>query len=404
MGLKFSKKESKTSEDLGLSFIQSQLVNCLWRNYLRNLVSKQRRRMLVAGYDLDMTYITDRVLAMSFPAERVRAMYRNPMWQVKSVLDMRHQGYYKVYNLCIEEDYDESHFHGRVERYPFDDNHVPPLAMIKEFLLKMFTSWLFQVIQSKVLQLFALHVGGYAEDFESFSPRGNPGWCGKSMGIIFGFRGLNSKSTPLTLHTGRKYFLSPKELITLLHTSICLNHAVENFRHIRLYDTVNILISIFVVVFWSCNRFQGSGIAPQQKSPRVAADGSEQIRKRCNKPRYYYSFVESEEGKKEVVEKPHFGDVRIIFYQKLIGSRLFYVCFNTAFITSSLLQFTIRDLDKVGKRRSDHHLWPFILLGALLRPLKRSLAAFSSLLVNNSSLRTEKNNNNNNTRNDVKSL
>lgn len=52
--------------------------------------------MLVGGYDLDMSYITDRLLAMSFPAERMRAMYRNPLWQVKSVLEMRHQGHYKV--------------------------------------------------------------------------------------------------------------------------------------------------------------------------------------------------------------------------------------------------------------------------------------------------------------------
>lgn len=60
------------------------VVRCLWKNYIRNLVSKKRRRMLVAGYDLDMTYITDRILAMSFPAERMRAMYRNPLWQVRS--------------------------------------------------------------------------------------------------------------------------------------------------------------------------------------------------------------------------------------------------------------------------------------------------------------------------------
>lgn len=56
--------------------------------------------MLVAGYDLDMTYITDRILAMSFPAERMRAMYRNPLWQVKSVLEMSHRGHYKVL-LCV---------------------------------------------------------------------------------------------------------------------------------------------------------------------------------------------------------------------------------------------------------------------------------------------------------------
>jgi hypothetical protein len=32
------------------------------------------------------------------------------------------------------------------------------------------------------------------------------------------------------------------------------------------------------------------------------------------------------------------GDVRVIFYQKMIGGRLFYVCFNTAFIRNGLLQ------------------------------------------------------------------
>jgi phosphatidylinositol-3,4,5-trisphosphate 3-phosphatase/dual-specificity protein phosphatase PTEN len=72
------------------------MIHYLTKNFIRNLVSKQRRRMLIAGYDLDMSYITDRVLAMSFPAERMRAVYRNPLWQVKSVLDMRHYDHYKV--------------------------------------------------------------------------------------------------------------------------------------------------------------------------------------------------------------------------------------------------------------------------------------------------------------------
>lgn len=95
MGLKSSRQGPGKAEDL---CFQHHLVNYLSKNcYLRNLVSKQRRRMLVNGYDLDMSYITDRMLAMSFPAERMRAMYRNPLWQVKSVLDMRHQGYYKVH-------------------------------------------------------------------------------------------------------------------------------------------------------------------------------------------------------------------------------------------------------------------------------------------------------------------
>ncbi|KAK1273396.1 hypothetical protein QJS04_geneDACA007944 [Acorus gramineus] len=88
-----------------------------------------------------MSYITDHLLAMSFPAERMRAIYRNPLWQVKDVLDMRHSGHYKVYNLCAEESYDPSHFHGRVEVFPFDDNHVPSLFLIKCFCESV-QSWL----------------------------------------------------------------------------------------------------------------------------------------------------------------------------------------------------------------------------------------------------------------------
>lgn len=37
------------------------------------------------------------------------------------------------------------------------------------------------------------------------------------------------------------------------------------------------------------------------------------------------------------------GDVRIIFYQKMKGGRLFYACFNTAFISKSMLQVIITD-------------------------------------------------------------
>ena len=94
MGLKFSKHGALKVESPSF---HHRMINYLSKSlYIRNLVSKQRRRMLIDGYDLDMSYITDRLLAMSFPAERMRAVYRNPLWQVKSVLDMRHYEHYKV--------------------------------------------------------------------------------------------------------------------------------------------------------------------------------------------------------------------------------------------------------------------------------------------------------------------
>ncbi|KAI9124453.1 hypothetical protein K1719_004375 [Acacia pycnantha] len=131
MGLKLPKEGPPKIENMSLLH---HLINYLIKKlYIRNLVSKKRRRMLIAGYDLDMSYITDRLLALSFPAEHMRAMYRNPLWQVKSALDIRHHEHYKIYNLCMEENYDPEHFYGRVESYPFDDNHVPPLEKLKNF-------------------------------------------------------------------------------------------------------------------------------------------------------------------------------------------------------------------------------------------------------------------------------
>ncbi|GFP91774.1 hypothetical protein PHJA_001321400 [Phtheirospermum japonicum] len=149
----------------------------------------------------------------------------------------------------------------------------------------------------------------------------------------------------------------------------------RELQHIRLYDTANIN-QIFVVVS-ELQNVPGQRYGPPAEVAKSCCRRIGKDHERPNEPRYYYSFVESEEGKKEVVEprlvvqmdtessiiyektclgcyyeKPVqvTGDVRLIFYEKLIGGRLFYVCFNTTFITGSLLQFTIRDLDKVGKR------------------------------------------------------
>lgn len=93
MGIRFSKHKRARKVSL-----QHHLIDYVTQSFcLRNLVSRQRRRILADGFDLDMSYITERILAMSFPAQRMRAMYRNPLWQVKSVLDTRHFGHYKVH-------------------------------------------------------------------------------------------------------------------------------------------------------------------------------------------------------------------------------------------------------------------------------------------------------------------
>ncbi|KVF06534.1 Dual specificity phosphatase, catalytic domain-containing protein, partial [Cynara cardunculus var. scolymus] len=100
MGVQATKLIPGNTNDQNALALQYQLINNVSKHFfLRRLVSKKRRRLLVGGYDLDMSYITN------------------------------------------QQDYDSSHFNGLVEKFPFDDNHVPPLPMIMEFCQNVH-SWL----------------------------------------------------------------------------------------------------------------------------------------------------------------------------------------------------------------------------------------------------------------------
>ncbi|XP_073159435.1 phosphatidylinositol 3,4,5-trisphosphate 3-phosphatase and protein-tyrosine-phosphatase PTEN1 isoform X2 [Henckelia pumila] len=320
MGLKFSRQEEQQRvEIVNQKHVQNRLVDCLWRNYIRNLVSKKRRRMLVAGYDLDMTYITDRLLAMSFPAERMRAVYRNPLWQVKSALEMRHSGHYKVYNLCIEENYDASHFEGRVERYPFDDNHVPPISMIKAFCEDVH-SWLSRdpkniaVVHCMagkgrtglMVSCYLVYTGMSAE---------------KAMEVYAERRTTNNEG--VSIPSQRRYVGYWEKLLSLprgvdfgqLHVNLPKPGGRE-LQRIRLYDTKNI-DQIFVVVS-ELQETPGQRYCPPAEISKSCCRKIRKSYERPNISRYYYSFVENE-GQKEAIKPRLVAQMdteRSIIYQK----------------------------------------------------------------------------------------
>ena len=73
--------------------------------------------------------VTERIIAMSFPASGLEAMYRNAKSDVISFLDTKHKGHYKIYNMSGRS-YDTSKFHGDVENYDWKDHHAPIIKIL----------------------------------------------------------------------------------------------------------------------------------------------------------------------------------------------------------------------------------------------------------------------------------
>ena len=107
-------------------------------NFFKRLVSKQKRRFQDTDFDLDMSYITDKVIAMGFPSTGVEKMYRNSLTDIKKFFHMRHNDQVKIYNLCLEKDriYNKNVFpNEKVGLFPATDHNPAPIKLILEFCI-----------------------------------------------------------------------------------------------------------------------------------------------------------------------------------------------------------------------------------------------------------------------------
>lgn len=102
----------------------------------RRLVSRENRRFQEDGIDLDLSYITPRIIAMGFPSTGIEGVYRNPASAVAAFLDARHHGNFRIYNLT-ERLYDHNAFNGTVECFPWPDHHAPPFALLVDLMRSM---------------------------------------------------------------------------------------------------------------------------------------------------------------------------------------------------------------------------------------------------------------------------
>lgn len=107
-------------------------------NCIKRLVSKNKRRYEDEYYDLDMAYITDRVIAMGFPSSGCETLYRNSISDVIQFFHQYHHDKVKIYNLCLENDriYPKSQFQrGEVGLFPALDHNPCPIKLILEFCI-----------------------------------------------------------------------------------------------------------------------------------------------------------------------------------------------------------------------------------------------------------------------------
>jgi len=103
----------------------------------RHLTGENKKRYvdLADGFDLDLTYVTPRLVAMSVPSTGIVSLFRNPLTEVVRLFELRHPHGYSVANCCPELPYDGARFtSGVVECYDIQDHTPPTMAQFVHFL------------------------------------------------------------------------------------------------------------------------------------------------------------------------------------------------------------------------------------------------------------------------------
>lgn len=136
----FKKIESRDSfpDNLVEKYYKCEPISIFNRRCLKEIVSEGRIRMHRRNYDLDLVYITRRIIAMGYPATGCESFYRNSFVDVKQFLTEEHGNKYKVYNLCMEKSriYKKTSFGGpKVSLFPFQDHQSCPVKLMLEFCI-----------------------------------------------------------------------------------------------------------------------------------------------------------------------------------------------------------------------------------------------------------------------------
>ncbi|CAG9327844.1 unnamed protein product [Blepharisma stoltei] len=110
-------------------------------NKLKSCVSQKKRRFQNDFFDLDLAYITKRVIAMGYPSTGLESIYRNSREEVISFLTSYYPTHYKIYNLCqeINRYYTFATFPSDMVAYfPMKDHNPTDLTTMLEFCIDVY--------------------------------------------------------------------------------------------------------------------------------------------------------------------------------------------------------------------------------------------------------------------------
>uniref|UniRef100_A0A7S4QZI0 Phosphatidylinositol-3,4,5-trisphosphate 3-phosphatase n=1 Tax=Alexandrium monilatum TaxID=311494 RepID=A0A7S4QZI0_9DINO len=104
----------------------------------RRITGENKRRFvdLEHDFDLDLVYITPRLIGMSVPASGAMTwLYRNPLQEVVRFFETFYPRHYKIINVCPELPYPVSAFStGSIETFTVEDHRPPCIEQVVRFL------------------------------------------------------------------------------------------------------------------------------------------------------------------------------------------------------------------------------------------------------------------------------
>jgi len=98
---------------------------------IRTKVSQDKFRFIKEGFDLDLTYITPRMIAMGTPASSrdIKSAWRNDIKEVQRFIRRYHDHHCLVINATESTTYPPTSFEHFLH-FPWRDHHTPPLMML----------------------------------------------------------------------------------------------------------------------------------------------------------------------------------------------------------------------------------------------------------------------------------